>query len=224
MFQFMLPKTVQQQQQKLKGNKEHRYSDKHNCVFDYKSAGQDAIAKANPVIIMTLYSLAAGKALIIHCYVYDQPILVLDAVILSLSNAVVIMGSGSLLVLTTDGDGMITNVDSSRQCVFGVVNLGLPCKNWFTASDCILERNLTESSKKEMNFKKWIERINEIRFGIWNLECWGQSYYLQTMSFQEQLHPRYTLDTQLEVSPIYAKESDEILKTREWSVQFSISV
>jgi hypothetical protein len=24
---------------------------------------------------------------------------------------------------------MITNVDSSRQCVFGVVNLGLPCKN-----------------------------------------------------------------------------------------------
>lgn len=28
----------------------HRYSDKHNCVFDYKSAGQDAIAKANPVV------------------------------------------------------------------------------------------------------------------------------------------------------------------------------
>ncbi|KAL9378009.1 hypothetical protein Peur_029344 [Populus x canadensis] len=29
---------------------QHRYSDKHNCVFDYKSAGQDAIAKANPVV------------------------------------------------------------------------------------------------------------------------------------------------------------------------------
>jgi hypothetical protein len=47
---------------------------------------------------------------------------------------------------------------------------------------------------------------------------------LETMSFQEHLYPRYTLDTQLEVSPIYAKEPDEILKTREWSVQFSISV
>lgn len=29
---------------------QHRYSDKHNCVFDYKGAGQDAIAKANPVV------------------------------------------------------------------------------------------------------------------------------------------------------------------------------
>ncbi|XP_010261028.1 PREDICTED: zinc finger A20 and AN1 domain-containing stress-associated protein 6-like [Nelumbo nucifera] len=28
----------------------HRYSDKHNCLFDYKTAGQDAIAKANPVV------------------------------------------------------------------------------------------------------------------------------------------------------------------------------
>ncbi|KAF8411591.1 hypothetical protein HHK36_004148 [Tetracentron sinense] len=28
----------------------HRYSDKHNCLFDYKSAGQDAIAKANPIV------------------------------------------------------------------------------------------------------------------------------------------------------------------------------
>ncbi|OWM91387.1 zinc finger A20 and AN1 domain-containing stress-associated protein 9-like [Punica granatum] len=28
----------------------HRYSDKHNCVFNYKSAGRDAIAKANPVV------------------------------------------------------------------------------------------------------------------------------------------------------------------------------
>ncbi|KAF9603993.1 hypothetical protein IFM89_039347 [Coptis chinensis] len=28
----------------------HRYSDKHNCAFDYKSAGQDAIAKANPIV------------------------------------------------------------------------------------------------------------------------------------------------------------------------------
>lgn len=29
---------------------QHRYSDRHNCVFNYKSAGQDAIAKANPVV------------------------------------------------------------------------------------------------------------------------------------------------------------------------------
>ncbi|GAV68981.1 zf-AN1 domain-containing protein/zf-A20 domain-containing protein [Cephalotus follicularis] len=29
---------------------QHRYSDKHNCVFDYKTAGQDAIAKENPVV------------------------------------------------------------------------------------------------------------------------------------------------------------------------------
>ncbi|KAL4644117.1 hypothetical protein ACB092_02G140800 [Castanea dentata] len=28
----------------------HRYSDKHNCVFDYKGEAQDAIAKANPVV------------------------------------------------------------------------------------------------------------------------------------------------------------------------------
>ncbi|XP_020582416.1 zinc finger A20 and AN1 domain-containing stress-associated protein 9-like [Phalaenopsis equestris] len=28
----------------------HLYSEKHNCVFDYKGAGQDAIAKANPVV------------------------------------------------------------------------------------------------------------------------------------------------------------------------------
>ncbi|PSS21545.1 Zinc finger A20 and AN1 domain-containing stress-associated protein [Actinidia chinensis var. chinensis] len=28
----------------------HRYSDKHNCIFDYKVAGQDAIAKSNPVV------------------------------------------------------------------------------------------------------------------------------------------------------------------------------
>ncbi|XP_028780069.1 zinc finger A20 and AN1 domain-containing stress-associated protein 8 [Neltuma alba] len=28
----------------------HRYSDKHNCSFDYRSAERDAIAKANPVV------------------------------------------------------------------------------------------------------------------------------------------------------------------------------
>nr|QYC07278.1 SAP2 [Tamarix hispida] len=28
----------------------HRYSDKHECPYDYHAAGQDAIAKANPVI------------------------------------------------------------------------------------------------------------------------------------------------------------------------------
>ncbi|KAL9248388.1 hypothetical protein vseg_021714 [Gypsophila vaccaria] len=28
----------------------HRYSDKHDCPFDYRTAGRDAIAKANPVI------------------------------------------------------------------------------------------------------------------------------------------------------------------------------
>ncbi|KAG5583565.1 hypothetical protein H5410_054192 [Solanum commersonii] len=29
----------------------HRYSDKHECPFDYKNAGRDAIAKANPVVV-----------------------------------------------------------------------------------------------------------------------------------------------------------------------------
>ncbi|XP_047260861.1 zinc finger A20 and AN1 domain-containing stress-associated protein 8-like [Capsicum annuum] len=29
----------------------HHYSDKHNCPFDYKNAGQNAIAKANPIIV-----------------------------------------------------------------------------------------------------------------------------------------------------------------------------
>ncbi|KAM1446609.1 hypothetical protein ACFXTH_005584 [Malus domestica] len=28
----------------------HRYSDKHDCSYDYLTAGQDAIAKANPVV------------------------------------------------------------------------------------------------------------------------------------------------------------------------------
>ncbi|VFQ60072.1 unnamed protein product [Cuscuta campestris] len=28
----------------------HRYSEKHNCLFDYRAAARDAIAKANPVI------------------------------------------------------------------------------------------------------------------------------------------------------------------------------
>ncbi|GMH28361.1 hypothetical protein Nepgr_030204 [Nepenthes gracilis] len=28
----------------------HRYSDKHNCPFDYRAAAQDALAKANPLI------------------------------------------------------------------------------------------------------------------------------------------------------------------------------
>nr|AFK43974.1 unknown [Lotus japonicus] len=28
----------------------HRYSDKHDCPFDYRAVGQEAIAKANPVI------------------------------------------------------------------------------------------------------------------------------------------------------------------------------
>ncbi|KAF3653919.1 Zinc finger A20 and AN1 domain-containing stress-associated protein 8 [Capsicum annuum] len=29
----------------------HHYSDKHNCPFDYRNVGQNAIAKANPIII-----------------------------------------------------------------------------------------------------------------------------------------------------------------------------
>ncbi|GMJ00366.1 stress-associated protein 7 [Hibiscus trionum] len=29
---------------------EHRYPEKHECPFDFKGAGRDAIAKANPVI------------------------------------------------------------------------------------------------------------------------------------------------------------------------------
>ncbi|XP_077210363.1 zinc finger A20 and AN1 domain-containing stress-associated protein 8-like isoform X2 [Tasmannia lanceolata] len=28
----------------------HRYSDKHDCPFDYRTSGRDAIAKANPVV------------------------------------------------------------------------------------------------------------------------------------------------------------------------------
>ncbi|VFQ75228.1 unnamed protein product [Cuscuta campestris] len=29
---------------------EHRYSDRHDCTFDYKAAGRDAIARENPVV------------------------------------------------------------------------------------------------------------------------------------------------------------------------------
>ncbi|KAJ9139700.1 hypothetical protein P3X46_030409 [Hevea brasiliensis] len=28
----------------------HRYSDKHNCPFDYRNAAREAIAKANPIV------------------------------------------------------------------------------------------------------------------------------------------------------------------------------
>ena len=28
----------------------HRYSDKHNCPFDYHTAARDAISKANPIV------------------------------------------------------------------------------------------------------------------------------------------------------------------------------
>ncbi|KAG9150682.1 hypothetical protein Leryth_008148 [Lithospermum erythrorhizon] len=28
----------------------HRYSDRHDCTFDYKSSGREAIARENPVI------------------------------------------------------------------------------------------------------------------------------------------------------------------------------
>ncbi|KAL5543431.1 hypothetical protein UlMin_007215 [Ulmus minor] len=28
----------------------HRYSDKHNCQFDYQSAARDSISKANPIV------------------------------------------------------------------------------------------------------------------------------------------------------------------------------
>ncbi len=28
----------------------HRYSEQHDCLFDYRAAGRDAIAKANPVV------------------------------------------------------------------------------------------------------------------------------------------------------------------------------
>ncbi|GFP89661.1 zinc finger a20 and an1 domain-containing stress-associated protein 8 [Phtheirospermum japonicum] len=28
----------------------HRYSEKHDCQFDYRAAGQNAIAKANPIV------------------------------------------------------------------------------------------------------------------------------------------------------------------------------
>ncbi|PHT71110.1 hypothetical protein T459_26214 [Capsicum annuum] len=29
----------------------HHYSDKHNCPFDFRNAGQNAIAKTNPTIV-----------------------------------------------------------------------------------------------------------------------------------------------------------------------------
>lgn len=29
---------------------EHRYTDRHDCSYDYKSAGREAIARANPVV------------------------------------------------------------------------------------------------------------------------------------------------------------------------------
>jgi AN1-type zinc finger protein 5/6 len=30
---------------------EHRYSDRHDCTFDYKEHGKDLLKKANPVVI-----------------------------------------------------------------------------------------------------------------------------------------------------------------------------
>ncbi|XP_047259310.1 zinc finger A20 and AN1 domain-containing stress-associated protein 8-like, partial [Capsicum annuum] len=34
----------------VKSKKVHHYSDKHNCPFDYRNVGQNAIAKANTII------------------------------------------------------------------------------------------------------------------------------------------------------------------------------
>ena len=28
----------------------HRYSDKHECTFDYKTAGREQLSKANPIV------------------------------------------------------------------------------------------------------------------------------------------------------------------------------
>lgn len=30
---------------------EHRYSDKHDCTYDYKASHRDALAKANPTVV-----------------------------------------------------------------------------------------------------------------------------------------------------------------------------
>ncbi|KAM3205629.1 hypothetical protein P3L10_029039 [Capsicum annuum] len=35
----------------VKSKEVHRYSDKHNCPFDYRNAGQNAIVKANPNVV-----------------------------------------------------------------------------------------------------------------------------------------------------------------------------
>ncbi|KAH9648096.1 zinc finger A20 and AN1 domain-containing stress-associated protein 8 [Citrus sinensis] len=52
----------------------HRYSDKHGCPFDYRTAAREAIAKANPVMIfrtsLQLYSLLIGKDSLVGSSVY----------------------------------------------------------------------------------------------------------------------------------------------------------
>ncbi|KAJ0783580.1 putative transcription regulator A20-like family [Helianthus annuus] len=43
---------------------EHRYSDRHDCTYDYKTAGREAIARENPVVkaakIMKIVELNVG--------------------------------------------------------------------------------------------------------------------------------------------------------------------
>ncbi|MQL83334.1 hypothetical protein Taro_015837 [Colocasia esculenta] len=39
----------------------HRYSDKHDCAFDYRGAGQEAIAKANPICNISNWLKGLGK-------------------------------------------------------------------------------------------------------------------------------------------------------------------
>nr|GMD14798.1 zinc finger A20 and AN1 domain-containing stress-associated protein 8-like [Ipomoea batatas] len=40
----------------------HRYSDKHDCPFDYRTAAQEAIAKANPIGYIMSFQILGSKA------------------------------------------------------------------------------------------------------------------------------------------------------------------
>nr|CAB3449214.1 unnamed protein product [Digitaria exilis] len=50
----------------------HRYSDKHECQFDYRTAARDAIAKANPVLILVMEHKETG------CQQPEGPILCIN--------------------------------------------------------------------------------------------------------------------------------------------------
>ena len=53
----------------------HRHSNKHNCTFDYKALGRDAVAKANPAVIADkVDKVCKSRVCLLSCFHHPLPI------------------------------------------------------------------------------------------------------------------------------------------------------